>query len=141
VLECEFGSGSRGDDSRKETEMDSSFTVRPRVGVQQFTSRDPRQAPETELAAAKTVAAPGDTDGDTEQREKRQEHAPPDVIADPEARDVIIRENDIRNQAGEHPDQALMRLRAYRPARTNDVADPNEPQASNQASVHANIKA
>jgi hypothetical protein len=136
VLECEFGSGSRGDDSRKETEMDSSFTVRPRVGVQQFTSRDPRQAPETEPAAAKTVAPPGDNDGDAEQRDKRQEHAPPDVIADPEARDVIIRENDIRNKAGEHPDQALMRLRAYRPAPTGDVADPNDP-----ASNHANIKA
>jgi len=113
--------------------MDSSFTVRPRVGVQQFTSRDPRQAPETELAATKTVTAFGDNDGDTEQREKRQEHAPPDVIADPEARDVIIRENDIRNQAGEHPDQALLRVRAYRPARTDDVPTPNEP--------HANIKA
>jgi hypothetical protein len=136
-LECEFGSGSRGDDSRKETEMDSSFTVRPRVGVQQFTSRDPRQAPETELSVDKTVAALGDNDGDTEQREKPHEHAPPDVIADPEARDVIIRENDIRNQAGEHPDQALMRLRAYRPVRTDDVPDPNDPQTS----IHANIKA
>ena len=121
--------------------MDSSFTIRPRVGVQQFTSRDPRQAPETELAAAKTVVALGDNDGDTEQREQRHEHAPPDVIADPETRDVIIRENDIRNQAGEHPDQALMRLRAYRPARTGDVADPNEPQAGNLGSNHANIKA
>jgi hypothetical protein len=134
-LECEFGSGSRGDDSRKETEMDS-FTVRPRVGVQQFTSRDPRQAPETELSVDKIVAATNGEQSDTEHREQRQDHAPPDVIADPEARDVIIRENDIRNQAGEHPDQALMRVRAYRPARTGDVADPNEPP-----SAHANIKA
>ena len=137
MLECEFGSGSRGDSGRKETEMDSSFTVRPRVGVQQYTSRDPRQAPEPELSVDKMVTAAGGENGDTEQREQRHEHAPPDVIADPEARDVIIRENDIRNQAGEHPDQALMRLRAYRPARTDDAADPNEPQAS----VHANIKA
>ena len=71
--------------------------IRPRVGVQKFTSRDPRQAPvETELDAAKTVAAPGDSDGDTEQREQRHEHAPHDVVADPESREVINRENDVR---------------------------------------------
>ena len=121
--------------------MDSSFTIRPRVGVQHFTSRDPRQAPETELSVEKIVAAASGDHSDTEQREQRHDHAPPDVIADPEARDVIMRENDIRNQAGEHPDQALLRLRAYRPARTGDVADPNEPQAGNHASNHANIKA
>jgi hypothetical protein len=114
--------------------MDSSFTIKPRPGVQKFTSRDPRQAPETELEPSKAVVAAGDSD--TEQREKRHEHAPPDVIADPETRDVIIRENDIRNQADhrEHPDQALQRLRAYRPARSEtEPPDPNEP--------HANIKA
>ena len=114
--------------------MDSSFTVRPRVGVQQFTSRDPRQAPETELSVDKIVAATNGDHGDTEHREQRQDHAPPDVIADPEARDVIMRENDIRNQAGEHPDQALLRLRAYRPVQTDTV-----PAAANEP--HANIKA
>lgn len=109
-----------------------SFTIRPRVGVQKFTPRDPRQSSETELHASKTVQAADNND--TEQRERPQDHAPPEVIADPESRDVINRENDIRNQAGEHPDQALLRLRAYRPARPE--ADPpptNEP--------HANIKA
>jgi len=117
--------------------MDSSFTIRPRVGVQQFTSRDPRQAPETELSVDKIVAAANGDDRETDHREQRHDHAPPDVIADPETRDVIIRENDIRNQAGEHPDQALMRLRAYRPVRSEDVPDPNETQAT----LHANIKA
>lgn len=111
-----------------------SFTIKPRVGVQKFTSRDPRQAPETELEAGKTVTATDSSD--TEQREKPHDHAPADVIADPETRDVINRENDIRNQADnrEHPDQALLRLRAYRPARHEvDPAAANEP--------HANIKA
>ena len=114
--------------------MDSSFTIRPRVGVQQFTSRDPRQAPETELSVDKIVAAASGDNNDADRHEQRHDHAPPDVIADPEARDVIIRENDIRNQAGEHPDQALLRLRAYRPVQTDAV-----PAATNEP--HANIKA
>jgi hypothetical protein len=114
--------------------MDSSFTIRPRVGVQQFTSRDPRQASETELSVDKTVAAPKGEHNEADHREHRHDHAPPDVIVDPEARGVIIRENDIRNQTGEHPDQALLRLRAYRPAQADThPAIPNEP--------HANIKA
>lgn len=118
--------------------MDSSFSIRPRVGVQQFTSRDPRQAPETELSVDKIVAAASGDHSETDQREQRHDHAPPDVIADPEARDVIIRENDIRNQAGEHPDQALLRLRAYRPVQPDAVpAAANEPQTT----IHANIKA
>ena len=111
-----------------------SFTIKPRVGVQKFTSRDPRQASVTEIEAHKTVTAADNSD--TEQREKPHDHAPTDVIADPETRDVINRENDIRNQADhrEHPDQALLRLRAYRPARSEtDPPAPNEP--------HANIKA
>jgi hypothetical protein len=114
--------------------MDSSFTIRPRVGVQQFTSRDPRQAPETELSVDKIVAATSGEHSETDQREQRHDHAPQDVIVDPETREVIIRENDIRNQAGEHPDQALLRLRAYRPVQTEaPSATTNEP--------HANIKA
>jgi hypothetical protein len=111
-----------------------SFTIKPRVGVQKFTSRDPRQASDTELEASKAVTAADNSDA--EQREKPHDHAPTDVIADPETRDVINRENDIRNQADnrEHPDQALLRLRAYRPARSEA-----EPAAANEP--HANIKA
>jgi hypothetical protein len=111
-----------------------SFTIKPRVGVQKYTPRDPRQASTTELPASRTVQATDNSD--TEQREKPHDHAPPDVIGDPETRDVINRENDIRNQADnrEHPDQALLRLRAYRPARPEaDPPAPSEP--------HANIKA
>jgi len=111
-----------------------SFTIKPRVGVQKYTTRDPRQSPATELPASRTVQAADNND--TEQRDRPQDHAPPEVIADPEARDVINRENDIRNQADnrEHPDQALLRLRAYRLSRPEtDPPDPNEP--------HANIKA
>ncbi len=110
-----------------------SFTIKPRVGVQKFTSRDPRQSSTTELPASRTVQAADNSD--LEQRDQRHEHAPPELIADPESRDVINRENDIRNQAGEHPDQALLRLRAYRPA-TRPEAEPPAP-----SEPHANIKA
>ena len=117
-----------------------SFTIKPRVGVQKYTSRDPRQASVTELEASKTVTAADHSDA--EQREKPHDHAPTDhaptdVIADPETRNVINRENDIRNQADNraHPDQALLRLRAYRPAARPEA----DPPATSEP--HANIKA
>jgi hypothetical protein len=90
---------------------------------------------ETELDANKTVTPTGD--GSNEQREPRQEHTPHDVIVDPESREVINRENDVRAQSAEreHPDQALLRYRAYRPARGE--SDNN----TSVAEPHANIKA
>ena len=59
--------------------------------------RSPTRPVETELDADKTVAATGD--GGNEQRERRQEHAPHDVVVDPESREVINRENDVRAQS------------------------------------------
>ncbi len=113
--------------------MDGSFTIKPNVPVPKFTPRDrsPARPVATELDAAKTVAATGDG---AEQRERRHEHAPHDVIADPESREVINRENDVRAHAErDHPDQALLRLRAYRPR--------IEPEHPSPAEPHANIKA
>jgi hypothetical protein len=112
-----------------------SFTIKPRPGVQKFTTRDPRQASATELHVSKTVTAADNRD--TSQRDRPHDHAPAEVIVDPEALNVINRENEIRNQADnrEHPDQALLRLRAYRPA-TRPEADPPSPNEP-----HANIKA
>jgi hypothetical protein len=122
--------------------MDSNFTIKPRPGAQKaYAPRDPvpvREAVETELAVSKTVAATGD--GGAPQRNPRQDsnhdHAPYDVVADPESRDVIYRENDVRTHANEppQPDQALLRLRAYRPVRA-DVESPPDGEP------HANIKA
>ena len=89
---------------------------------------------ETELDAEKTVTAAGD--GGQEQRERHPDHMPHDVVVDPESREVINRENDVRAHAEEreHPDQALLRYRAYQPARSeSDNTAPIEP--------HANIKA
>jgi len=118
--------------------MDSSFTIKPSAGVQKtHAPRDPvavREAVETDLDAARSVAATGDSGG--QQRDPRQDQAPHDVVVDPESREVINRENDVRAQAPDrgHPDQALLRQRAYRPA-LNEAQNPpaDEP--------HANIKA
>ena len=117
--------------------MDGSFTIKPNAGVHKFAPRDrsPVRSIETELDAAKAVTAI--SDGTGEQREPRQEHTPHDMIVDPESREVINRENDVRVQsaAREHPDQALLRYRAYRPARAE--SDNNTPAPE----PHANIKA
>jgi hypothetical protein len=135
-LGSQFNSDVRGGDNRPETDMDSSFTIKPNAAVPKFTPRErsPARPITTELDAAKTVAAIAD--GESGQREPRQEHPPHDVVVDPESREVINRENDVRAQsdAREHPDQALLRYRAYRPARSeSDNTAPAEP--------HANIKA
>ena len=116
--------------------MDSSFTIKPNAAVPKFMPRDrsPARPIETELDAEKTVTAIGD--GGKEQRERHPDHMPHDVVVDPESREVINRENDVRAQsdAREHPDQALLRYRAYQPARSeSDNTAPTEP--------HANIKA
>ena len=115
--------------------MDGSFTIKPNAAVPKFTSRDrsPARPVATDLDAAKSVAATGDGH---DQRERRPDHPPHDVVADPESREVINRENDVRalTEEREHPDQALLRYRAYQPARSeSDNTAPTEP--------HANIKA
>jgi hypothetical protein len=114
--------------------MDNSFTIKPRPGVPQFPQRGTarkRETVETELDATRTVAATSDGGNDPHDR-----HANPhDVAVDPESRAVINRENDIRAQDAhrDHPDQALLRFRAYRPSHPEAEHAPNEP--------HANIKA
>ena len=128
--------------------MDSGFVVKtPRAGVQRtYTARDPvrvRETSDTELAASKTAGATGDGGNKSNDQhapdhrppEHHADHAPHDVVVDPATREVLYRERDVRTAEGEHPDQALLRQRAYRQA-----APANEPQpAPNEP--HANIKA
>ncbi len=79
--------------------MDGSFPIKPNAAVPKFTPRDrsPARPVETELDAAKSVAAAGGSGN--EQREQRPDHAPHDVVVDPESREVINRENDVRAQS------------------------------------------
>jgi hypothetical protein len=127
--------------------MDSSFTIKPSPGVAKGRAlRDPvpvREAVDTELVGAKTVTAAGDGGGKdggpkhegAQDGDQRPDHALHDLVADPNSRDVIYRERDIRAVEREHPDQALLRQRAYHrqvPAEA-DVPPSDDP--------HADIKA
>ena len=47
-------------------------------------------------------------------------------MADPNSRDVIYRERDVRASDREHPDHALLRLRAYRPAVPDSAPLPSD---------------
>jgi hypothetical protein len=131
-----FSADSYGADDRRETDMDGSFPIKPNAAVPRFISRDrsPARPIETELDAARTVNAANH--GGNDQSERRPDHLPHDVVADPESREVINRENDVRAQVAEraHPDQALLRYRAYQPAKSESDNTPSDEP-------HANIKA
>ena len=119
--------------------MDSSFVVKPRAGT--YASRDPvpvRQATATELEASKAVSAAGDGGGKhgggtghqhDQRQDQRHDHAVPEIVVDPESREMIYRERDVRAADREHPDQALLRLRAYRQAPTADEPAPSRAHA------------
>ena len=97
------------------------------------------------MIGSKTVSTAGDSgdkDDDAKRdsqhgakdHEHRPEHALQDLVADPNSRDVIYRERDVRATDREHPDHALMRLRAYRP-----VVPESTPLPSDDP--HADIRA
>ncbi len=126
--------------------MDSSFTVKaPRPGAPKlYAPRDPvpvREAAETELETTKAVTPAGDggawqgahRDAD-KSGEHRTEHPPQDVVVDPASRELIYRERDVRTADRVHPDQALLRQRAYRQT-------PGEAAQTAPIEPHANIKA
>jgi hypothetical protein len=129
--------------------MDSIFAIKPPPGVGQSRAvRDPvavRGAVDTELVGDQTVKASAERGGKdhgakhddghhAKDADGRADHAPPDLVADPNARDVIYRERDVRASGGEHPDHALLRQRAYRPAMSD-----SEPLPSDDP--HADIRA
>jgi len=127
--------------------MDSSFTIKPSPGVAKSRAlRDPvpvREAVDTELVGAKTVTATGDggakdggsKDEGAKDADQRPDHAPHDLVADPNSRDVIYRERDIRTVERQHPDQALLRQRAYhrQPRVEADVPPADDPLADIKA--------
>jgi hypothetical protein len=130
--------------------MDSSFSIKPPPAVAQSRAlRDPvpvRGAADTELSGERTVNATnyngdrrgqgqhGDARQDSKDGEPRTDHAPQDLVADPDSRDVIYRARDVRSLDREHPDDALMRLRAYRPSTAEAApASSDDPHADIQA--------
>src|ERR1044071_10404635 len=121
--------------------MDSSFVVKsPRPGASKlYTSRDPvpvRETAHTELEASKTGGAAGDGNAQSgahrhehDPAEQRTDQAPHDVIADADSRAVIYRERDVRTATEPHPDQVLLRERAYRSLAPGESSPPAEPHA------------
>jgi hypothetical protein len=125
--------------------MDSSFIVKPRAGASGFAPRDPvpvRETTATELDPSRTVAAPGQGGGDGTgkhgERGKHDEpasgHTSPEVVVDPDNRDLMFRERDVRTAGREHPGQALLRQRAY----LQNAGGGELPAASD---THADIEA
>jgi hypothetical protein len=133
--------------------MDNNFAIKQRAGVQKsYSARDPipvRESAESKLDPSKGIGGStedrrqrdqhGDTDHTSDHGHDpnpRNHHTPHEVIADPESRNVINRENDVRATANtrDHPDQALLRQRAYRPA-SGETEAPQSPES------HANIEA
>ena len=130
--------------------MDSSFVTRPPPAVANSRAlRDPvavRGTIDVELVDSKIVNSDergsggsrggrqdatkdGSKDGDP-----RGDHPPHDLVANPEASQVILRERDVRVQEREHPDHALLRLRAYRPSVDDTTFAPSDDP-------HADFKA
>lgn len=135
---------------RPEADMDSSISFKPSPAAtgKTMSGRDPvtvREAVETDLDRAKTVSPAGD--GSSRQHDHKSDqqrgdqrgadHPPADLIANPESRDVLYRERDVRAEARPQLEQALLRQRAYHPA------PPLQPDAEAPAAPdpHADIKA
>ena len=127
--------------------MDSGYSIRAARPV--YTARETvsvRGSVATELDASKNVGA-ADREAGQQQRDPREDHpqkdqqptrdqSPHDVVADPASRDVIYRERDVRANAGQHPDDALLRQRAYRLPYATSTEAPLQP-----TDPHADFKA
>jgi hypothetical protein len=127
--------------------MDSSISIKPPPAALSKTlaARDPvtvREAVATDLDHAKAVSPSGD--GASQQHDQRSgqqqgdhpahEHPPQDVLVDAESRELIYRERDVRAAERAHPDQALLRQRAYQPAPADKAPQP-------PLDPHADLKA
>ena len=109
--------------------MDGSFTIKPRPGVspRANVSRDPvavRETIDTELDPSKTVAATADGSPRQNNNGPHDEASAREVVIDPKGQQVLFGAVDVRTEhADQSPNQALMRLRAYRklPATSEDA--------------------
>ncbi len=127
--------------------MDTSLAIKARQPLHKsYAPRDPmpvRGVTAAELDVSKRVAG---TAEDAEQDRRREdrgrdpdphqpEHAPHDILDDPESGELILREREEAEAADRpHPDQALLRLRAY--------SRPQEgPAPAAKPDEHADIEA
>jgi hypothetical protein len=129
--------------------VDNGLLIKPRIGVHRtYAPRDPvpvREAAETELDASRSVTAtgeaPGDQDGQSSGQPGGQRHPDPlpdhpahEVVVDPQTRERIYRERDVRTGERQRPDQAMLRQRAYgRPLAAAEGRAEAGPQADIEA--------
>jgi hypothetical protein len=125
--------------------VDNGFLIRPRSGPHRtYALRDPvtvREPVETELDAARAVAATGQGSdgrpggqGGRHHHDPRAEHPSAEVVVDPLTRERIERERDLRATGEPHPDEAMLRQRAYgRPPAGADGAPVGDSHADIQA--------
>jgi hypothetical protein len=122
--------------------MDSSFTIKPRPGVspRANVSRDPvavRETIDTQLDPAKAVAATADSGSKQNNDGPHDEASAREVVIDPKSQEVLFGAVDVRAEhADQSPNQALMRLRAYRQHQV-----PKEDQKPADDDPHADIEA
>jgi hypothetical protein len=110
--------------------MDTSLTIKPRDGTGRVGSARANIV-RTDLAAAQSVAAPVAPEA-TRHGAAPQDAASRDLV-DPQSREVIYRARDERTRKQRRaPDEALSRMRAYRP----DA--PLEPQSD--GGPHADLE-
>jgi hypothetical protein len=122
--------------------MDSSFTIKPRPGVspRANVSRDPvsvRETVDTDLDPAKIVAATADGGNKQSHDSPHDEASAREVVIDPKGQEVLFGAVDVRAEhADQSPNQAMMRLRAYRQQQVakDDSKPPNDDP-------HADIEA
>jgi hypothetical protein len=122
--------------------MDSSFTIKPRPGVspRANVSRDPvsvRETVDTDLDPAKIVAATADGGNKQSHDGPHDEASAREVVIDPKGQEVLFGAVDVRAEhADQSPNQAMMRLRAYRQQQVakDDSKPPNDDP-------HADIEA
>jgi hypothetical protein len=117
-------------------DMDTSLTVKPRDHATR-TSSVRASVARTEVAPAQTVRAATAVDPNHQQA-PAQDIVSRDLV-DPEGREVIYRVRDEREQERErkrrHPDEALMRQRAY-----GRTAAPSNNEAADNGDAHADIE-
>jgi hypothetical protein len=118
-----------------ELDMDTSLTVKPRDPVSRPSSARPSVA-RTEVAPTQTVR-PATAIDPNHQQAPAQDTVSRDLV-DPEGREVIYRARDEREKERErrrrHPDEALMRARAYGRA-TPPAGDSAGPAGDTHADI------
>jgi hypothetical protein len=114
--------------------MDSSFTVKPRDSASRVVY-DRTSTVRTDLSPTQSVRAP-DVVPPLRNGQGPSDLTPRGVAIDPQSQDVIrrARDEDERRKRQKHSDEALSRMRAYRPSQSEAGPDPDPDHP------HADVK-